>query len=570
MGYCTNCGAQLPENARFCYSCNTRQGVGGDPSTSSSRGTASQEPKPDQATTSQAMYCTNCGAKLHDNAMYCTACGTKVVADTETDEQPPMARHHISWQLGVVVGACIVALLGIVIWQSTHLADSSSEISPPESAPAATEPNVYTPLEEISIGGVSDPGILPSSPFYFLKGISRSVQYAFTSPSDDKAALKLRYANQDALAIRALCFAGQYAEAAQECMVYQGNFFDSLVQTVTTAKCGGDVQSLMTNLVVAHQGHSLVLADALTVDDALLREAVISAVAYTSAPLEQVIQWTSGPEAAAAFHAKLRNDFSPVGAYHWEDIEDQLGLGAKEAAILANAMGENANADSMPVVTSLKADAYQVGPGASSLITCDAIDLGGDVLRYEWLATGGEIVGDGQTATWTAPTEPGLYAVSVVVSDESGSQTRKAVNIRVEASDYEGMTAESTAPAAARPTIAASPSSVSIVRTVGQEYSNFPATPREVALGQGGPPWEEISIECSDADADYLWRARVDASWLNHFPACGSFDQGFDSFSIWAATDGLEAGTYTGTISLRIDGFEGVIETIDVTLEMQP
>ncbi len=60
-----------------------------------------------------------------------------------------------------------------------------------------------------------------------------------------------------------------------------------------------------------------------------------------------------------------------------------------------------------------------------------------------------------------------------------------------------------------------------------------------------------------------------DAPWLNYNPATGSFDQGFDDFSIWVSTGGLEEGTYTGTISLSIDGLEGVIATIDVTLEMQ-
>ncbi len=383
--------------------------------------------------------CVNCGRELPDGAKYCTACGTRVAADEMSSAPIPRGHRAIPWWLGVAVGVFVLSVIGALIWGGGQT-PGTSVIGPPDTH-APTEPGSGPPivpsgietLEELSIGGVGSPGILPTSPFYCIKGITRDLEYAFTFSSDDRARLKLRYANQDALAIRQLCFDGQYVEAAQQCQIYQDDFFDSLVHTVTMAKHGGDVQSLMTNLIVAHQGHSLVLADALTVGDAFLREAVIGAVAYTSAPLEQVIQWTSGDEAAAAFHAKLRNDFSVVGAHQWEDIEDQLGLSAEEAATLATAMGETANIGNAPIVTSLKADAYQVGPGASCLMTCDARDLEGDVLRYEWLATAGRLVGDGQTATWTAPTEPGLYTVSVVVSDDSGSQTLKSINLRVEA-----------------------------------------------------------------------------------------------------------------------------------------
>jgi hypothetical protein len=39
--------------------------------------------------------------------------------------------------------------------------------------------------------------------------------------------------------------------------------------------------------------------------------------------------------------------------------------------------------------------------------------------------------------------------------------------------------------------------------------------------------------------------------------------------SIWVSTGGLEEGTYNGTVSIRVDGFEGVLATLEVTLDMQ-
>ena len=386
-------------------------------------------------------HCTNCGRELPDGGKFCPACGTRVAGVEVVTASTPSGHRAIPWWVGVAIGVFVLSLVGALVWGGGR-SPSTSVIEPPDTfAPAEpgsgspVVPSGTTTLEELSIGGVNRPGLLPTSPFYFLKGISRSVQYAFTFSPDEKADLKLRYANQDALAIRALCFAGQYAEAAQECATYQGNFFDSLAWTVKAKKQGGDIEALMLSLTDAHRGHCLVLADALTVNDALLTEAVIGAVAYTSAPLEQVIRWTSGDEAAAAFYAKLRNDFSAVGAHHWEDIEEQSGLSVEQSVALAQAMWESASTNGAPVVTSLETDAIEVKPGAACILSCSAWDPDGDDMHYEWLASAGQIAGDGPTATWTAPAEPGLYEITVLVSDDSGNQAHKAISIRVEAQE---------------------------------------------------------------------------------------------------------------------------------------
>ena len=60
-----------------------------------------------------------------------------------------------------------------------------------------------------------------------------------------------------------------------------------------------------------------------------------------------------------------------------------------------------------------------------------SLDRGGE-LTYLWQATSGSLDGeDQQTANWTAPDASGLYTVTVVVSDENGSESTKSVNLRV-------------------------------------------------------------------------------------------------------------------------------------------
>lgn len=306
-------------------------------------------------------------------------------------------------------------------------------MEPPKTqGPVVMSTVMIDPFEELSIGGIDSPGILPTSPFFFAKGIVRDVRYAFTFDPIDKANLKLRYANEDALAIRAMVLAGEYLEAAQQCFSYQEEFFNSLAWAVKARKQGNDVEALMFNLMVAHQGHRLVLADALCSVDESQLEAVMGAITYTSAPFEQVIQWINGPDEAAQFHTKLRNDFSSVGSDVWLQIENRLGLDVEQAVALSQAMGDSSTVGGAPVISSVKAERMlDIEPGSTVAISCSASDLGGGALTYQWLAGEGNVSGDGESVEWTAPDEPGTYTVTVVVSDERGNQSRKSVSLRV-------------------------------------------------------------------------------------------------------------------------------------------
>ena len=75
--------------------------------------------------------------------------------------------------------------------------------------------------EEASIGEVSEPGILPDSPFYFGKSWGRAMRDLFTFDSGEKAMLKLRFANEDALAINELHNKGKYQLAEKHCEIFQ-------------------------------------------------------------------------------------------------------------------------------------------------------------------------------------------------------------------------------------------------------------------------------------------------------------------------------------------------------------
>lgn len=163
------------------------------------------------------------------------------------------------------------------------------------------------------------------------------MRYAFTFDAIDKARLKLRFANEDALGIRAMSIAGNRLEVAQQCYSYQDNFFGSLAWTIKAKKQGDDVEALLHELSAAHHAHRLVLAEALQVVDESQLEALVGAITYTSAPLEQVIQWTQGPAEASEFHADMKRDLSSLGLDVWAQIEWRMELEAEQSAALADA-----------------------------------------------------------------------------------------------------------------------------------------------------------------------------------------------------------------------------------------
>jgi len=168
------------------------------------------------------------------------------------------------------------------------------------------------------------PGILPSSPFYFMKSIGRGITYAFTFDPADKAALSLGFTNEDAEAILITCSRAQYTETVEMCHEYKADFFNALVWAVKAAKEGGDVEALLGNVAAAHCKHRQVFAILLQLTEELPADAVIDAITLTSAPLRHVIQEYQGTAAAESFYAAVQKDFSTVDAELWAIIAAQL------------------------------------------------------------------------------------------------------------------------------------------------------------------------------------------------------------------------------------------------------
>ena len=84
-----------------------------------------------------------------------------------------------------------------------------------------------------------------------------------------------------------------------------------------------------------------------------------------------------------------------------------------------------------PTISSLVADADWILPSGSLWVACTASDPDGDVLSYEWTATGGNISGTGEVVNWTAPQDIGIYDVAVVVKDGYGGEDTTSLALSV-------------------------------------------------------------------------------------------------------------------------------------------
>ena len=88
-------------------------------------------------------------------------------------------------------------------------------------------------------------------------------------------------------------------------------------------------------------------------------------------------------------------------------------------------------ANRAPIISSLVGDVDWILPLGSLQVACTASDPDGDVLSYEWIATGGYISGAGEVVDWTAPQDVGIYNVAVVVKDGHGGEETTFLSLSV-------------------------------------------------------------------------------------------------------------------------------------------
>jgi hypothetical protein len=102
------------------------------------------------------------------------------------------------------------------------------------------------------------------------------------------------------------------------------------------------------------------------------------------------------------------------------------------AAVLLLASSCTTSANHDPIIVSLLSKPERATPSGTVQVVCTASDPDGDELSYDWSASAGELSGDGNTVTWSAPASEGSYSVAVAVTDGRGGEAMdyKAITVR--------------------------------------------------------------------------------------------------------------------------------------------
>jgi hypothetical protein len=103
------------------------------------------------------------------------------------------------------------------------------------------------------------------------------------------------------------------------------------------------------------------------------------------------------------------------------------GKGASVQSSLTLSVGAN----QPPQISSFSANPAVVGPGGSSILTVVANDPDGDVVRYTWNTSEGNVTGVGNKVTWFAPNKGGSYNIIVNVNDGKGGESKGTVVVNV-------------------------------------------------------------------------------------------------------------------------------------------
>jgi hypothetical protein len=102
-----------------------------------------------------------------------------------------------------------------------------------------------------------------------------------------------------------------------------------------------------------------------------------------------------------------------------------------------------------PVIASLTAAQNQTYPGGTVNVQSVVSDPNGDIINFNWTATGGEFVENGRANTaWRAPKDYGNYEVKLTVDDGKGSTAQATVPIAVSANHPPSVTSLTADPAA--------------------------------------------------------------------------------------------------------------------------
>ena len=180
--------------------------------------------------------------------------------------------------------------------------------------------------EETTIGDVTDPGALPDSGFYFMKNWGRSLQLMFASSDAERAELQLRYANEDALAIKKLCDEGKCEIAARHAEQYELQLQNAIQHMEQARLHQGDktAEGLVSKLEHNYLRQQEVLASVLEQAPESAQNGILNAIENSNRHIENMILAQEGQAALEQYQHEVTQQTNNMGESTRLKIQQRL------------------------------------------------------------------------------------------------------------------------------------------------------------------------------------------------------------------------------------------------------
>ncbi|XOU94678.1 MAG: DUF5667 domain-containing protein [Candidatus Kerfeldbacteria bacterium] len=178
---------------------------------------------------------------------------------------------------------------------------------------------------------LEDPGVLPDSPFYFVKEWSEGIQEFFTFDNEKKAELQYRFAMRRVAEVNKLVSKGKL-EKAQEHMDKYDSHLEKFSEKVVKLKekDADKAEALTDKLEIMQVKQQSVLADVYDKVPEEAKEGILNAMENSSKGLENAIEKIEGKEKLDSFKERFRNRIEEEYQDKSDEVQDSLKKRAKE------------------------------------------------------------------------------------------------------------------------------------------------------------------------------------------------------------------------------------------------
>jgi len=197
-----------------------------------------------------------------------------------------------------------------------------------------------------AIGDVTDPGILPDSGFYFMKSWGRNFQLMFAAGNAEKAQLHLKYANEDALALKRLCEMGKCDVAARHTEQYTTQFQNTVraMEQLRAQQGDSNAEALSAKLEQNYLRQQAVLASVLKNTPESAQTGILNAIENSNKHMEAYILANKGQAALEQYQEQVLQQTANMGETTRLKVQQRLQASHGQANQNQDSSGQQSGA----------------------------------------------------------------------------------------------------------------------------------------------------------------------------------------------------------------------------------